>query len=107
MMERLGIPISQAHVMGWHNIAVWSRHLGQGSHVHAAMHREEAAYASELHIAAQLADIFDLLNRLRYEILRAKREPKPYPRPWDKNRKKFGKGAIPVSEFEDWYYGGE
>jgi len=33
--------------------------------------------------------------------------PKPIERPWRKERReKIGRGAIPVSEFNRWYYGG-
>lgn len=46
---------------------------------------------------AILADIFDLLARAHS----GRRKPEPYPRPTAK--KKIGKGAIPVSEFWDWW----
>ena len=38
----------------------------------------------------------------------APRQPEPIPRPGVTSRKKrIGKAAIPISEFDDWYYGGE
>lgn len=108
MMERLHIPLDAASVYGWHNVAVWVRHLGQGSYIYQAKNNEEAAYLSPLHIAAQLADIFDLLARSRYGKDADKIK---YPRPWDgrRERMRFGKpeDAIPISDFDKWWNGGE
>ena len=50
---------------------------------------------------AILADIFDLLARVNSKKGRAK----PYPRPIKKQS--VGKGAIPISEFWDWWNGKE
>ena len=34
--------------------------------------------------------------------------PKRYPRPGvDDGVQRIGKGAIPIAEFEEWYYGGD
>lgn len=44
---------------------------------------------------AVLADVYDLLARVNSE---RKRKPKPYPRPWDKNKKRFGRATRPQSE---------
>lgn len=106
MMERLGIPISQAGMFGWHHVAVWARHLGQGTHVWAYRNDEEAAYASQLHLAAQLADIYDLILAAHFGKQAQKLK---YPRPWDKERLRIGKkrDAIPVADFDAWYYGGD
>lgn len=36
------------------------------------------------------------------------RQPEPIPRPGVKSRqKRIGKSAIPISQFDDWYYGGD
>lgn len=46
-----------------------------------------------------LADIYDVIvaiNRKKGST------PKPYPRPQE--RQSIGKGAIPISEFWDWWY---
>jgi len=104
MMERLGIPITRGHLFGWHHVCVWVRHLGQGTHTWAALNREEAAYASQLHLAAQLADLYDLIATARFgeDAWRIR-----YPRPWDEGREHFGEDPIPISEFDSWYYGGE
>ena len=109
MMERLGLSFPMAlHHHGPRALATWARHLGQGSYFFAAEHGEEAAYASQLHIAAQLADLYDLIATARYgkDADRIK-----YPRPWDgrSERMRFGKpeDAIPISDFDKWWNGGE
>lgn len=105
-MERLGITLAQANRYGWHNVAAFVRHLGQGSYLWAYKHPDEAAYFSPLHTAAQLADLYDLVNTARRDGKKGARAPKPYPRPWAKDKKRIGRGAIPVRDFDAWYYGG-
>ena len=105
-MERLGITLAQAKKYGWHNVAAFVRHLGQGSYTWANLHKDEAAYLSPLHIAAQIADLYDLINMSRRDGKRTARKPEPYPRPWSKDRRKIGRGAIRVKDFDKWYYGG-
>lgn len=58
---------------------------------------------------AILADIYDILAMINVNLVsvgsgkKAKR-PKPYPRPGVENeaKKKFGSGALPVRELEEW-----
>lgn len=107
MMERLGLNLPMAlHHHGPRALATWARHLGQGSYFFAAEHEEEAAYASQLHIAAQLADLYDLMATARWgkDAWKIK-----YPRPWNQERMRIGKrkDAIPIADFDSWYYGGE
>jgi len=106
MMERLGIAIDQALRFGWHNVYIWAQHLGQGTHVYSYRNEDEAAYASQLHLAAMLADIYDLLAHARYG---QEAEKIKYPRPWNQERMRIGKrrDAIPIADFDSWYYGGE
>ena len=33
------------------------------------------------------------------------REPKRYPRPWERETQGIGKGAIPIADFEKWWNG--
>lgn len=65
--------------------------------------------------AAILADIYDSQEALRFAYVTAHakkgrkvKPPKPYPRPWrkDKTRKHFGRGAIPAADFDNWWNGG-
>ena len=115
-MERIGAPLSECDSVGWHETFTLARHIAadSGSHTYRALHQEEAAYAEQLHIAAMLADLYDLLATFAVAYARAhsggrsvKAIPK-YPRPWDKgDAKRIGRGAIPIKDFDDWYYGGE
>lgn len=114
LMERLGVPLDSCHLYGWHNIISYARLLMnvQGSHTWRALHNQEDNYASPLHLAAQLADIYDLIQVL-YISLTTKpktspRKMEPYPRPWKKSEtRRIGKGAIKVKDFDSWYYGGD
>ena len=49
-----------------------------------------------------LADLFDVFVAAN---TRKGRKAKPYPRP--KQKKRIGRGAIPISEFWDWWNGGD
>lgn len=70
---------------------------------------DEERWASGHATAALLADIYDLLNQLNTNLCsQGRRAPhvKPYPRPWiHKGEKRIGRGAIPISDFEDWWTG--
>ena len=53
-----------------------------------------------------LADIYDLLQVINVNICGGKRKKiTPYPRPTDKekDKKKFGKGALPYDELKKWF----
>lgn len=112
-MERLGVPLDMCHLLGWHNVASYCRNLAtvQGTHLWRHYHKEENDYASPLHIAAMIADAYDLIQAFYITMStpagKAPRKLKPYPRPWNEQRSTFGKGAIPVRDFDAWYYGGE
>ena len=70
---------------------------------------EEERWADGSNVSALLADIFDLLNAFRNEAAvkgtkHSAKRSKPYPRPWLKPRTRhIGKGAIPISKFEEWW----
>ena len=63
--------------------------------------------------AALLADIYDLLHQLNNNVVargsgKSAKKAKPYPRPWngpERGERRIGSGAIPISEFEDWWNG--
>ena len=56
-----------------------------------------------------LADIYDLLQVINGNLCALRngkrKKIKPYPRPTDKgdDKKKFGKGALPLSELKKWF----
>lgn len=116
-MERLGAPLSELGPLGWDNVYNLARHIAadSGSYTYRGRHPKEAAYAEGLHIAAMVADLYDLVADFAVMYARAhsggrsiKKIPK-YPRPWAKSddSQRIGKGAIPVSDFDEWYYGGD
>lgn len=54
-----------------------------------------------------LADIFDMLSALNYNVRQLAggsniQKPKPYKRPNQEDKQKFGKGAIPVTDIRNW-----
>ena len=56
---------------------------------------------------AQAAPAFALSGSATFAKEGAK-EPPRYPRPWETgDKQRIGSGAIPISEFDKWYYGGD
>lgn len=112
-MERLGAPLDSCHLIGWHNVVRYARHMANvpGTHVWRYYNKDEYNYASPLHLAAMIADAYDLINAFYISMTtpkgKAPRRLEPYPRPWRKDRAKIGRGAIPVRDFDAWYYGGD
>ena len=63
---------------------------------------------------AILADIFDMLQVIHADLVawasggKKKANNKPYPRPGkdeDTNKRKLGKGALPLTELREWFRG--
>lgn len=108
MMRILGAPLDMCHAYGWHNIADLARHLDQGSAVYRALNKAHIVSDSMLYDAMLL--ISDYIAQLNHNYCMAHgakgTAPKRIKRPWDENHG-IGKGAIPINEFESWYYGEE
>ena len=62
-------------------------------------HDELGAWNTQVKTNAILADIFDVYVAPH---ARKGRKPQPYPRP-SKNARTYGKGAIAVSDFDEWW----
>ena len=116
MMCRLGLRFEDSPAIGWDCVINFVRHLDQTSAVFRAQHPEEFMFASSLKRAAILADIFDAIRAFEYTYVTSHLKkgaappppPKRYPRPGvDEGVQRIGKGAIPIAEFEEWYYGGD
>lgn len=113
IMERLSCTLAQAPLFyGWHALSTWSGHLPQDSAVWRARHPDEAAFASAYGRAVIAADTFDAIMSAAKMLASVEgarvRSPKPYPRPGQEDDSRhFGSGAIPVSEFDAWYYAEE
>lgn len=91
------------------------RGLGPDSSFFAASRPDEkqtAAWMDGRAVCALLADLIDTVNGVGIALAykgTGKTMPKldRYPRPWMHPEKlRFGGGAIPISDFDDWYYGG-
>ena len=113
MLRTLGTPLESGHLLGWHNLAAWARWAAEdeGSYIWRAYHRDEARYRGRLQTEATLADIYDLVASFAHMFASAHskskvKQPKSYPRPWRDDSQRIGRGAIPIKDFENWYYGG-
>lgn len=116
-MERLGITLDQAGLVGWGKVARYARHLAsdQTSHLWRALYPEYADFASGLRHSAIMADLIDTVRlfehayvcRTRGKAETPPRQPRLYPRPGqDDGSLNIGKDGIAPSDFDSWYYGG-
>lgn len=108
LMHILGVPLSRCHVYGWDNIADVARHLDQSSAVYRFRNKKTQVTNAMIYDGVLL--ISDVLGRFNYNMASAfgarGAPPKKIKRPWDKqDTERIGSGAIPISEFESWYYG--
>ena len=95
---------------GWGNLLDFAMNLPQDSATWRSVHPEHAAFSSPIQQAEIIADIFDAVQSFAYMFARfcggKPKQPKPYPRPWRVDGQQIGSGAIPIKDFNKWYYGG-
>lgn len=110
-MTLLGVPWHLApRVCGWADLATFAKHLPTGSATWRARHPELAPWTEPLALVNVGADVFNVIARFAHLYASAHSKarrpaPNPYPVPWAEDRAvRIGSGAIPVAEFEDWYY---
>lgn len=72
-----------------------------------ALNADMAEWDSRIKQNMILADIFDAVRIFNYSFAKKGEKPKPYKRPWANSSQRIGSGAIPIAEFNDWYYGGD
>ena len=95
----------------WRALDSFIRNLSLNSATMRELNPELARWDTQLQTNTILADIYDMLAALNYNVLcmaskQKPQQPKPYPRPGkneDEDKKKIGKGALPVAELEDWF----
>lgn len=109
MLERLHVPLSHAHIIGWGQVWNWARHLDESSYTHRALHSEQ--HAPLVLMAEYVACCADALAALNFNYCKVHggkgKKPEPIERPWKKPQTKhIGAEPIPIMDFEDWYYGG-
>lgn len=102
--------------LNWYDLIVFVYGLNaRNSCLYCELNPKTASYENGTASAAILADIYDNISEFMYAFGCANtkkghskpKRAKPYPRPWeeDKSVKKIGKDPIPISDFDDWYYG--
>lgn len=101
--------------LGWAALRSFVTHLGPDSALHAELNPEDAGWYQPWTAQAVLADIYDALAGMVTGYATCNRRkgspkpkpPRPYPRPWltDEQRgvRRVGRGAIPISEFDEWW----
>lgn len=102
MLERLGVPMECAPLLGWGNVANWASHVqgDQASATWRALNPDYAGFSGSLQTNALLADLFDLYvsaNKKKNSVA------KPYPRPWRQPTSSTYGAAVPVEEIDGWY----
>ena len=113
LMTRAGATLSDVPArVPWTALRSFVTHLGPDSALHAEQNPDGAAWWQPWGQTAVLADIYDAIASFTTGYATANRgkgpkpkPPKPYPRPWkaaDRGRR-VGSGAIPASEFDDWW----
>lgn len=112
-MTLLGMTFEQAAFsFGWGELVNFSGHLPTDSATYRALKPDENKFSTGLQRNAMLADIFDAIMAFVFLFSKAHggrgKKPKLYPRPWaDGDAQKIGSSPIPISQFDEWYYGGE
>lgn len=104
--------------VGWDGLRCLYRHLGTDSATWRAQHKEAATFATPYGLSQMTGELIDAVGATQYLIACAyhskgaprPRRPRPTPWPWRKRGggdRHVGSGALPRSEFLDWYYGGD
>ena len=103
--------------LGWVTLLHFVQNLPPTSALVRSMNpdlAEQLAWANGQRNAALLADIYDVICVLRYEMLSALphrgavMKPSPHTRPGieDNNKRTIGSGAVSIAEFEWWWSDG-
>ena len=116
----MGVRLSDLGLtLNWYDLLVFCYGLNaHNSCLYAELNPETVRYERGDMCAFILADIYDNISSFAYSYATANsksrhsvKKPPLYPREWDKNNdksvKRIGKDPIPISQFNEWYYGGE
>lgn len=110
-MRFLGCTTEQARArFGWRGLIDFLEHAPLGGEIVAEVAPQSSTRGADLQALELLASIFDGLAWLQYALLKRwgghPQKPHPYPLKWrEKGGKRYGRGAIPVLDFNKWYYG--
>ena len=103
------MPLERAAAsFGWGELVNFARHLPLDSAVRRAEAGDVYEWATTAKTNAILADLFDAVRLFNATFgKKNSRPPEPYPRPGGNGgAKRIGSGAMPIAEFNEWYYGG-
>lgn len=97
--------------LSWRALDSFIRNLSLSSATMRELNPELARWDTQLQTNTILADIYDMLAALNYNVLcmaskQKPQQPKSYPRPGkkeDEDKKKIGKGALPVADLREWF----
>ena len=96
---------------GWDGLFIVITQAPETSALNRALNPDLYAFSTSLKQSAMIADLLNSIAMFRYEFASANSKHKPkkpqlYPTPWTENNDSeiIGKGSIPVSQFDDWYY---
>lgn len=100
------------HVLDWWQLGAFLRYLPADSATKCVSSPDTAGWEGSRRLPMMLADLYDIISVLDYHVLRGfgakPRKPKPYPRPGAKSQAKgYGRDAIKISEFDEWWEGDE
>lgn len=90
--------------LSWSSLHSFIKYLPGDSALARDLGKSTAIWDSRIKTNAILADVYDLLQVLIANLSGKKQNITPYPRPGreDDNRRKFGKGALPLDQMRQW-----
>lgn len=97
--------------IGWDGLSMLLRNSPRFEAYRMAKSPEFEEFGCQLRQSAMLADIYDAVMSVAYIAAKgmggSPQKPRPMPRPWLSDAgQTVGSDAIPVGDFDDWYYNG-
>lgn len=114
LITRAGMSLDDVPArISWRALGVFVRHLDVSSAYVREVEPEAASWLAPWALRPMLADLYDLVSSLNYNLVAANskhrpRKPKPYPRPGKReNETVIGRDPIPIKDFDAWWNGGD
>lgn len=100
--------------LSWSTLDAFLTHIKPDSALAKELNPKMSSWGTQAKTNTILASIYDLLAVLNANLCakgtgKKPHKPKPYPRPWDEDKKQkpdvthFGKGALPPDELRAWF----
>lgn len=111
LLTRTGYQLTDiGGALRWESLNAFLKQSGPGTALMQELHPEFAGWGTQEKANAILADIYDLLANINYNLIAIgggkPKKPKPYPRPIKKepeNVRHIGRGALPTDELRKWF----